>query len=724
MDIKSFLNTLLRYKWLLIITPIVVVSITYFLVQNLPKEYASDVQISTGLLDPSKKVISEQNVDFFSISQQFNGIMEKIKMKKVINLLSYNLILHDLENPNKSFRKYSEKIDSLSKEDKAEVINSFKQKLANKSILALSDNKGKYKLYDIVGSMGYDEEGLREKLDITHQDNSDFINIEFVSEDPDLSAFIVNTLATEFINIYSYDVNINQNNNIVLLDSLLKNKEALMNDKNSALSSFKRNKGVLNLNEQSATVYAQITQYEAQRADALKTIQSNIAAISAIESKLGGSDAYISGSSRSDNLEIVSLKRKLEAANAAWIDGGFKASDQKKIDSLSQIIQARSTKNADENVMDPRASKQGLVQQKINLEVGVQQAKSVVRSMDGELKSLRGKYASMVPYDADIHNYERDADLATKDYMAALDRYNQTRTEKNMGLRLNIEQIGLPGNPEPSKKIIYLAGSGFGSLFLCLGYIFVVFILDRTIRTTSQLALATNANTIGVLNRIVSNERSVREIWNDKSGNPNYEMYREMLRAIRFEISSKMDADNSKILGITSLNANEGKTFVAHSLAYAFAMTGKKILLIADEAPYVKTDSEKALTTKQNFQTFLIKKEFHTEDLITIMNKNTARTSLLEIQSVKSLKAGFEMLREEFDLIIVDVNSLHDINLAKEWLLFTEKNIAIFEYGTTVNEGDKELTDYIKNLPGFLGWVLNKMQIKQTGFSTLDKGLS
>lgn len=721
MDIKSFLNTLLRYKWLLIIIPIVVVCITYFLVQNLPKEYASDVQISTGLLDPSKKVISEQNVDFFSVSQQFNGIMEKMKMKKVINLLSYNLILHDLEKPNESFRKYSEKIDSLSQQDKADVINSFKQKLANKSILALSDNKGKHKLYDIVGSMGYDEEGLRKKLEITHQDNSDFINIEFVSENPDLSAYVVNTLATEFINLYSHDVNINQNNSIVLLDSLMKNKEAAMNSKNNALSSFKRSKGVLNLNEQSATVYAQITQYEAQRADALKTIQSNMAAITAIESKLGGSDSYISGSSRADNLEIINLKRKLEAANAAYIDGGFKLSDQKKIDSLSQMIQARSSKNADENVMDPRASKQGLVQQKINLEVGVQQAKSVVKSMDGELRNLRGKYASMVPYDADIHNYERDADLATKDYMAALERYNQIRTEKNMGLRLNIEQVGLPGNPEPSKKILYLAGSGFGSFFLCLGYVFVVFMLDRTIKTTLQLAHATNSKSIGVLNKIEGNERSIRDIWNDKTENPNYEMYREMLRAIRFEISSKMDADNSKILGVTSLNANEGKTFIAHSLAYAFAMTGKKILLIADEAPFVKSDNEKALTTRQNFQTFLMKKEFHTEDLITIMNKSSARTSLLEIQSIKSLKAGFEVLREEFDMIIVDVNSLHDLNIAKEWLLFTEKNIAIFEYGSTINDADKELTDYIKNLPGFLGWVLNKMEIKHPKFSALNK---
>jgi len=43
-------------------------------------------------------------------------------------------------------------------------------------------------------------------------------------------------------------------------------------------------------------------------------------------------------------------------------------------------------------------------------------------------------------------------------------------------------------------------------------------------------------------------------------------------------------------------------------------------------------------------------------------------------------------------------------------LLFTEKNISIFEYGKKLSDTDKEFTEYIKNLPGFLGWVLNKTQ--------------
>ncbi|MDN3585407.1 lipopolysaccharide biosynthesis protein [Pedobacter aquatilis] len=710
MDLKSFLKLVMKYKWVLILVPIIAVTITYFLVQNLPKQYSSEVQISTGLLDPSKK-ISNENTDFFKVSQQINSIMEKFKMKKIINILSYNLILHDLKQPKSPFRKYSDKLDSLNDAQRNEVISLFENKLASKAILTLSDNNGKYKLYDMVASMGYGEDGLRKQIEITHADNSDYINIEYVSENPNLSAFLVNTLAADFIVNYSGEINSNQNNSIRLLDSVLKQKEVMMNQKNGSLSSFKRNKGVLNLNEQSAAVYSQITQYEAQRADAIRKIQSSQGAIAAIVSKLGGSDSYVAGSSRADNREIVSLKRELQAANNTFIENGFKPSDQRRIDSLSKIIQAKSIQNSDDNVLDPRTSKQSLVAQKLAMEIAMTEAQSSIRSIDSELSSLRAKYASMVPYDADIQNYEREADLATKEYMTSLDQFNQVRGEQAMGVRLKIEEIGLPGNPEPSKKILYLAGSGIGSFAICLSFVLAMFLLDNKIVTSQQLAHATKSSVVGTLTKIDNNERSIRDIWNDKNGNISYEFYRDMLRSLRFEIDGKMQADDSKILGVTSLIGGEGKTFSCYSLAYAFAMTGKKILLIADELPVVKSES-KALATSQNFQTFLIKKEIHTEDLITIMNKSTARESLLELQSIKSLKAGFEVLKEEFDLIIVDVNSLKDINIAKEWLLFTEKNIAVFEYGKTITDNDKEYTDYIKKLPGFLGWVLNKVQIQ------------
>lgn len=714
MDIKSFFRLLGKYKWVLIIVPIFAISITYFFVKNLPQQYSSKVQISTGLLDPSKKVISNETVDYYKVSQQFSNMMEKLKSKRIIDRLSFNLLVHDLEEPQNAFRPFSKNVDSLKQADKMLLLQAVRAKLLNKTVLTAADNKGKLKLYDIVNSMGYGEDDLSKLVEVFHVENSDYIDIEFVSENPNLSAFAVNTLATEFISTYTADVNANQNSSIALLDSLLKRKEQVMNEKNTALSEFKRTKGVLNLDEQSATVYSQISVYEAQRAQALREIQSNQGAIHIIEGKLQGSDPFVRGSSRSDNQEIVRLKRQLELANSSLIDNNFTTADQKKVDSLSRIISQKSVQNSDDNVLDPRTSKQSLVQQKLALEISLQQAKSSIRSLDNQLSTLRSRYQSMVPFDADIQNYQREADLATKDYTAALEHYNNSRTQQNMGVRFQVEQAGLPGSPEPSKQGLYLAGAGISSLMFCVAAVFILFILDSSIVSVSQLELATKSRSLGIVNFIDRDVNSISTIWNNKESFQDYATFKDLIRSLRFEISNKMDANGCKILGVTSLVSGEGKTFISYSLAYAFAMTGKKILLIADDQPVRKAETKELRAVSQDFQSFLVKKEVHVEDLITIMNKTSEKNSLFELQNIKNLKSGFEILKNEFDVILIDINSLEDMNITKEWLLFTEHVIAVFESGKPIGDSSRKYIEYIRNHPGFMGWVLNKFQFAKT----------
>ena len=713
MDIKAFFKFIFRYKWYLILVPIIAVVVTYFAVQNLPKQFTSKASIATGLLDPSKQIISDQTVDFFQVSQQFKNIMDKLQMKKTIDILSYNLILHDLKNPKQAFKKPSKQLDSLTDAQKQEVAAILQNKLLTRDILTSKDNSGKYRLYSLIQSMGYDQESLQKNLSISHQDISDFIDIEYKSEDPELSVFVVNNLATEFIGNYGADVLTNQNTSLALLDSMSRKKELAMNEKNNALANFKKSKGVLNLSEQSATVFAQITNYESERAQTLKKIQSSLGALSVINAKLKGGDVYVDGSTRADNREIVALKKKRQDANERFIDNGFKIGDQKSIDSLTRLINAKSNQSVDNNAYDPTTSRQSLVQQRTALQIEVQQARSSMASINNELTSLRGKYSSMVPYDAEIQNYERDADLATKDYTASLDRYNKNITEQKTGLKLQLSEAGIAGNPLPSKRLLYIAGAGIGSFILTLAVFLGIFVMDHSISSNRMLEAATKSPTLGSINLLEGEERIARNIWNDKSNNSSYELYKEHLRAVRFDILNKMEADDTKILGITSLANNAGKTFLSYSLAYAFAMTGKKVLLIAEDQPF-EASKDKTLSTSTSFQSFLVKKEFHTDDLITIMHKSNERNSLLEIQNIVNLRAGFDVLRNEFDLIIIDVNSLTDVNIAKEWLMFTEKNVGVFEYGTSVTEHDYVHIKYIKNQPGFLGWILNKVDERKS----------
>lgn len=714
MDIKRFLKLLKKYILILIVVPLLAGGITYYLCQNLPKVYESTVQISTGIVDKSKQLTSDTQTDYYKSSLQFSNIIEKLKMRKIMSILSYNLIIHDLQNPKAPFRKYSPKLDSLSETDRALVLNAYQQKLLKKEAITIFDNKGKYPLYDILASMKYDESRINKKLSVYRPDNSDFINIEYTSENPMLSAYLVNTLASEFINNYSSEVYANQNNSIVLLDSLLKNKEQLMNEKNNALKAFKTKNGVLNLSEQASTVYSQISQYEEKKAQAIQSILANQGALAAINSKLRnqGGNSDVNNTVIEDNGTLLRLRSQLQAANNRYIDGNFKASDKRIMDSLQNLITIQTQRNSDNNVIDPVVAKQGLATQKSALEISTEQIKNTINSIDQQLATLKSQYNTMVPFDAGIQNYERDADIATKDYMAALDRTNQGRTEQSNGLRLSIAQIGLPGSAEPSKNVLYAVLAGGASFLVCFSSLILLFLIDRSIHTSDQLIAETGVPVLGSLNLISGSDITIRKVWNDETDNNSYNIYKDLLRSSRFEISNAMSFDDSRVLGITSLTHGEGKTFVANSLAYAFAMTGRKVLLIADDENAVQSLSDsKQLTTSQNFENFLVSREIKVEDLITRLNKVRDNVSLLELQNERSLRGGFDVLRKEFDIIIIDVNSLLNINLAKEWLSFTEKNLAVFEAGKSLSQEDKSLIAFLKTQPNFMGFLINKVKL-------------
>lgn len=714
MDIKAFLKLLARYKWLLILVPLFALTLTFFFVKNLPKEYISQVQMSTGLVDQSRQVAAgNQNSDYFKVSQQFSNIMEMMKMKRTMSSLSYSLILHDLTNPKDAFKEPSELLKKLKPNDINKVITLYNGKLENKEIITTVD-ESPYKLYDLLASMGYDEISINKNLSIYRIDNSDFINVDYTSENPLLSAFVVNTLSNEFINSYGLNVSANQNISIAVLDSLVKKKEMSMNNKNAELRNYKINNGVLNLDKQSEIIYKQITDYEERKSQALREIQSNQGAIANLNRKLNGTDnKYLGSAPVAENKAIIALNAQIKIASNRYLDNGFKPADKRKIDSLQNLLSVQMDAVSDNYVNDPVASKQSLIQQKNSMEIAISLAQNSLKSIDAELNQLKLKYNSMVPFDAGVQNYERDADLATKEYMDALNRYNQSNVEKSIGLKLQIAQMGLPGPPEPSKKMIYMALSGISSFAFCVFILFTSFILDNSVNNARQFANLKIGKVLGNVNYI--NEMDPRVIWGDDKGIPDFSVFKGLMRSLRFEISKAIGIDKGcSILGITSIRSGEGKTFFSSSLAYAFAMTGKKVLLIGDDfmARKPSTD-ETGLVASQYFENFLVKKEIMTEDLITFLNKSSSTASLLEIQSSTALKAGFEFLRDKFDVILVDVDSLRSTNQAKEWLSFTDYSIAVFAAGSTISESDKEFANYIKNQEGFIGWIINKVKNKE-----------
>ena len=719
MDFRRFIKLLKRFSWILILIPIVASTLTYFLVQDLPKEYKSNALISTGLADQSQRVlIEDKQTDYFVVTQQFNNIIEFLTMKKNVNMLSYKLILHDLENTEDAFHSSPETFASLDSNARREVIQAYRAMLAEGKIITPEDNET-YPLYDYLQSVGYDESTILNNLEISRQEFSDFVNIQYTSNNPHLSVYVVNTISTDFVNSYTARANYNQTSSKELLDSLLQGKEQSMNAKNAQVKDFQVKNQVINLETQAEGLSMQIAEKEALRAATVGEIQSLTGAIKGIEAKLKNRNSELVSVNIAENNQIVNIKSQLQKANERYVDNNFRAEDARMIDSLQTRLSSLIASSAN-NVSgsNPRELRQSLIQQKITMEVDLDRAKSGLAVILNDLNRLKGQYNRMVPNDAGMKNYEREAEVATKEYLNTLDMYNKNNMLSSTGIRPQLAQAGVINPAEPSKQIIYVGLSGFGSFSVCLFFLVGAFVLDRRVVDSNQLIRMTDKKVIGVVNRIVPNNMDLRTIWEKSETSKDYAIYKDLLRSLRFEIDASMKAEGKKVIGVTSLFDNAGSSFIASSLAYSFAVTKKRVLLIGGEYALDKTVN-KEIAPSQYFDSFIEKRELKAEEFITKLTTNGKSESLFEVYNEDILKNGFDELKKDFDVIIIDVQSLQKLNRAKEWLMFTDKSFAIYPAGETVGTYEKELISYINKQDGFMGWVLNKAKVDEIGLRKL-----
>src|SRR5690606_27711823 len=92
---------------------------------------------------------------------------------------------------------------------------------------------------EIIKGYRYDYESVLQNLSINRLNQSDFIEISFLSEDPNLSAFVVNTLCDEFIRYYTTVKLARSNVSLVSLESIVGQRKDYLDEKMNELKKFK-----------------------------------------------------------------------------------------------------------------------------------------------------------------------------------------------------------------------------------------------------------------------------------------------------------------------------------------------------------------------------------------------------------------------------------------------------------------------------------------------------
>jgi uncharacterized protein involved in exopolysaccharide biosynthesis len=449
----SPLRLLLERKWIIIGVSLLATVATYFVTKQQEQVYLSKALVATGITEstaPTAAIEQGASARPYEIENQFSNLKEILRSKTVMGLLSLRLVEHDL-NSDRPFRDWSSLEETYGPEELNRALELFQKKFTvGNAALTASDLFGEDDetyvesrlasdssirdepipklsvdrevfgntdddafLKDVLRTMGYNYSALLSAMTIYRQGQTDYLKIEFRSENPNLSAYLVNTLSEEFIKYYSRVKSERSDNSVEFFTRLTFQKKKELDQKNEELKQYKLSNQIVNINDQSAARIAQIQTLELQREQENKRIPASVQAIRAIDRELSDAESQV-GEKQANNMRVQSIRDELtdlgNLAVATAAGGGDDSAIRQQMEAkrreLNNIIS--SLANEDPELTSTTAN---LLATKLQLEIDLEVARAGVQSIDRELGRLRSTVGSFVEGDANIQNMEREIEM-------------------------------------------------------------------------------------------------------------------------------------------------------------------------------------------------------------------------------------------------------------------------------------------------------------------------
>jgi polysaccharide biosynthesis transport protein len=724
MDFSYLFRILMKRKWIIICATLIAAAVAYFLTLNQPNKFRSTAQVATGYTtyDP---VRLNENADNFQQETKFNNAIVTFKSPAVVNLLSYQLILHDLRQSPFTILTEEEKKQAFQNISKEEAIRAFQNKLDSMQMLSPSVNEDK-KLLNLLYLYQYDYGTIKDNLDVGRYQRSDFLNISYVSTEPALSAFVVNTAYDQFIRYYGTNRGKTISQSVDTLKKIMDKKKQILDEKNRILQQAGMGSSDFSSTSNVSIISNLENQLTAEKSK-LATLQSELRKVN---QRLANLNMQPVENNSAINDEIIQLRNARNAAYADYLKTNDQA-DYKKYTALNDKYQQKvlSLRTVNDNTNDPISDKVELQSKKTDLEIDIQSSSSFVNSLEGKINNLKAAVNSSGSNNGAIESLKQDADLASKEYIEAQYKYNSASDLG--GLSVVNFRLAVPGQPsstpEPSKRMLIIGLAAFAALFTTIAIIIFFTYIDSSVRTPLIFSKNVNLRLISLINFMNLRNRTIKDVIantytstdSDETNRSN--TFRESLRKLRYEI----ETSGKKVFLFTSTKKGQGKTTIIQALAYSMSLSKKRVLIIdtnfCNPDLTVQLDAEPVLEK-------IIPQNFDDKNLVEEIKKHSKNLSIGSIYAIGSAGGDYtpsEILPREnllhhlqtltsyFDYIFLEGPPLNDFSDSKELVQYVEGVIAIFSAQDVIKQIDRQSITFFKELNGkFSGSILNMVDMK------------
>lgn len=570
---------------------------------------------------------------------------------------------------------------------------------------------------------------LMKNVRVVREGQSFVAVIKARSTDPILAKRLAEEVANGYYEFTLEDVRFQATSLRQFLEEQIKKVEDELTSYENNLAQVKQKLGTFsyfaleNVSESIKDIFSKMNQLEFERAN-LQIRKSELAKeIETIRSQLEGKGYLKEYAKIATNLEtsgdprFASLQSKLydlELQRALLLEKYNEENPEiKAIDSQIEKVKERIRKAQEDSTGLMLSSADPLLQQLAQRIVSDQAEILILSAKESALDSALARYESKIsnlPENALMYSkIKRKIQALSSVYNVLLERLEQTKVEeasKISDVRI-IDFAMIPTSPVIPKKfqtilISIILGTALGFLITVTAYY-----LDNTVKFSSEVENIIGRPCIGKVPVFQKEEGEVYPLVVHKDPlSPEAEAFKKLKFNIEILVPSF-----PKMIAVSSVLEDEGKSTIASNLAIIYAMSGVRTLIVDGD-----------LRKPVHHKIFNVPNDAGFTELITkgilkphptsfpnlfVLPAGTNSLNVLRILDAFDLKRAYELITENFDIAIIDTPPILPVAETFTLASFTKNLILVVKTNSTPKTILSEIVPTIPEKVNLIGFLMN-----------------
>ena len=704
---KYIISFFYRIRWWIIIVPIIVGIIVWFITRKTEKNYDVKTTIYTGIISGYNVDQSDYRNANVHLSNLINIITTERTLKTVsLNLLTRCLIYGDKERNTSYITAEHFKIlnNSLPRELKA-LIDKNDEEKTYKNIAAFERPSVNNYIYQLLNYNNpyFSIASLSEKIKVSQLGNSDMIEISYNSNDPGITYNTLELLNEEFVKQYR-DLRYGETNNVIeFFRAELARLGSQLTSAEDSLIEYNIKHRIINYPEQTKQVTIMDAAQQLTDNDLLINSTTSSALVHFYENKLGELAKNIK-----NNNDFLDNINRLSTINNDLYSGYLTGNSlnyeklNKERDDVETDITSIAKRIAANKLNTNNVTNESLVDGWLEQVILSEKTKAHLKAQNIMREKLDQYFVYFSPIGATLNRKERNIGFVESNYMSIMGALNQAiLRQKNLEMTAATLKIMnpplFPLNSSSSNSRMVVLVAMFCAMLSIIGYFLIIEILDHTLRDKIRAERLTKAEVIGAFPQ----KSSLR-----------YRRYKKAIEnmAIKNLSTSILPYFNGKkqrVVNILSTEHKEGKTHIAKSLEEYWSSIGLNVRRITYEEDFLSEDCEYVEAKSIND----ICKDIEENEIVIaeypILKDNPISISIINEASINLLAVRANRTWKNIDQRILNA-LLHK----------KDKNTPLFLYLTHANRSCVE--SFTGQLPPYTPLRNFEYKLSQLGLTSTD----